>query len=126
MSFDLAVWYSDVASTSEQAGEIYANLCDGKRMASGGSASVNAFYDELIAKWQEIDSVPKEFIDDLDRCPWSCALDHSPTHVVMSCVWSRAPMVVVFVAELAAKHGLVLFDPQGGTVILPPHLNAPE
>ena len=126
MSFDLAVWYSDAAPTGQQAANIYGNLCDQKPVEISAKPAVDAFYHELIAKWQEIDTVPEEFVDDLDSCPWSCALDHTPVCVIMSCVWSRAATVAVFVAELAAKHGLVLFDPQSGTVILPPHMNPPE
>jgi len=37
----------------------------------------------------------------------------------MPCVWSMAEDVEAFVRDLATKHGLVLFDPQSGTVSLP-------
>ena len=57
MSFDLAVWYSDAAPTGQQAANIYGNLCDQKPVEISANPAVDAFYHELIAKWQEIDTV---------------------------------------------------------------------
>jgi hypothetical protein len=122
MSFDLAVWYSDVPLTNKEAGEIYTKLCKGQSVLAGGSSAVEAFYSELTSRWHEIDTVPDDKVDDFDYCPWSCALDKSAMHVIMACVWPKADDVATFVYELALKHGLVLFDPQHGAVHLPPNL----
>ena len=86
--------------------------------------AVGAFYDELVATHPEIDDIPEERVDDHEYCPWSIAMDRSPGHVVMCCVWSRADYVRTFVGELAAKHGLVLYDPQEATVTFPPSTDA--
>jgi hypothetical protein len=76
-------------------------------------------YAELTAKHPEIDTIPEEKIGDHNYCPWSCQLDHSPGHVVMSCVWSKATYVHQFVQELAREHGLALYDPQSDRVSYP-------
>jgi hypothetical protein len=123
MSFDLAVWDSHVAVTNAEADEIYAKLCEGQPLAGLPSPAIQSFYTELIAKWPEIDTVAKENLDDLDLCPWSCALYRSGRYVVMSCVWSRAEKVRAFVESLANKHGLVQFNPQTGEASLPRSLN---
>lgn len=116
MSYDLGVWFPHVRLSDKQAGALYVSLCEGKEEKPQAHPSVQAFYDELTAKHPEIDTVPEDKLDDHDLCPWSCALDHSPGHVIMSCVWSKAEYVDQFVRELAHKHGLVVFDPQSGTI----------
>jgi hypothetical protein len=123
MSFDLAVWDSPVAVTNEEADEIYAKLCEGQPLAGLPSPAIQSFYTELIAKWPEIDTLAKEDLDDLDLCPWSCALYRSGRYVIMSCIWSRAEKVRAFVESLANKHRLVQFNPQTGHVSLPRPLN---
>ncbi|WP_109484970.1 hypothetical protein [Occallatibacter savannae] len=122
MSFDLAVWNSEEAMTDAQALEIYDRLCEDWPFLEGESANVEAFYQELIQKWPEIDTIPEDRVGEFDFCPWSCALNHSGGAVVMSCVWSKATDVAQEVGSLAYKHGLVLFDPQASRVILPEHL----
>jgi hypothetical protein len=124
MSFDLAVWDSDIAVTNEEADEIYAKLCEGQALPGDASPAIEAFYSELTARWPEIDALAKEDLDDLGLCPWSCALYRSGGYVVMSCVWSRAEKVRAVVESLAKKHRLVQFNPQTGEVSLPSHLSS--
>jgi hypothetical protein len=124
MSFDLGVWKSEAPLTHEQAAGIYVNLCENWPYLEGESRSVGTFYDELTRRWPELDTVPEEQIDNMQYCPWSSALSRSGMAVVMSCVWSISDEVAAFVKELANKHGLVLFDPQSGSVVLPEHLKA--
>jgi hypothetical protein len=95
MSFDLAVWYPEKRIANDEAGKLYA---------------------ELTARHPEIDGIPEEKIDDHDYCPWSCAMDHSPGHVIMSCVWPKATYVHQIVEDLARRHGLALYDPQSDVV----------
>ncbi len=116
MSFDLAVWHTPKRLTSDGAGRLYVALCDSRTDGVTPHPAVDAFYDELIAHYPEIDTIPDALIDDSDYCPWSCALDRSPGHVVMACVWSQAESVERFVRRLAGKHGLTMYDPQLGSV----------
>ena len=119
MSFDLSVWYPQERIANKEAGELYVRLCDGDTSRVVPNPAIDAFYAELTARYPEIGTVPTEKIDDHDRCPWSCKLDHSPAHVIMSCVWPKATDVGRLVQELARKHGLAMYDPQSDVVTYP-------
>jgi hypothetical protein len=119
MSFDLGVWYPHKRIRNEEATELYVRLCGGDTRGAVPHPAIDAFYAELTARHPEIDTIPEGKIDDHDYCPWSCKLDYSPSHVIMSCVWSKATHVHQLVQGLARKHGLALYDPQSEEVIYP-------
>jgi|SRR5579871_2891360 len=119
MSYDLAVWFPNKRISNSEAGKLYVRLCEEDISGVIPHPAVDAFYAELIAKHPEIDTVPSDKIDDHDYCPWSCAIDHSPGHVITNCIWPKATYVHHLVKSLAAKHGLALFDPQVGEIIYP-------
>jgi hypothetical protein len=119
MSFDLCVWFPQERVGPREAGALYSRLCDGDTSGVVAHPAVENFYGALIAMHPEIDLIPEEKIDDHDYCPWSCALDHSPGHVIMSCVWSKATYVRQLVQGLARKYNLALYDPQTDEVIYP-------
>jgi hypothetical protein len=116
MSFDLAVMNIETPVSSEEAAEIYGELCEGNYDALQPSEKIDAFYHELIDKYPDIDSYPDETVDD---CPWSVELDISDGAVVMCMVWSRVEEVAPFVRGLAEKHGLACYDPQADKLYLP-------
>lgn len=124
MSFDLAVWHSEHPLANDEAQQLYIKLCEDWPYLEGAHPDVEAFYQELIADWPEIDTIPEEKIGDLEFCPWSCALSHSGMAIVMSCVWPMAEEVARRVIALADKHQLVLFDPQTNSVVVPRSLRA--
>jgi hypothetical protein len=119
MSFDLGVWYPRKRVGNEEAGHLYACLCDGDTRGAQPHPAVDMFYAELTARHSEIHTVPEKKLDDHDFCPWSCKLDHSSGHVILSCVASKADFVHQVVQELARKHGLAMYDPQSGVVTYP-------
>lgn len=119
MSFDLCVWYSQTRIRNEEAGKLYVRLCDGDTSGVVPHPAIAAFYAELTGKHPEIDTIPEEEIGNHDYCPWSCKLDQSPGHVIMSCVWSKATYVHQLVRDLARKHGLAVYDPQSDKVTYP-------
>jgi hypothetical protein len=86
MSFDLGVWYPQKRIGNTEARELYARRCDNDNSGVVPHPAVDEFYAELTASHPEIDTIPRERIDLHDYCPWSCKLDHSPGHVIMSCV----------------------------------------
>jgi len=113
MTFDLGVWKTNGSLTATEASRVYASFCRGElpvRVVQN-SPAVEAFYQDLIEKWPETGNA--------DSSPWAAPLHHTASHVLMSCVWSKAEDVCLFVAELAGRHGLVLFDPQSEEVYLP-------
>jgi hypothetical protein len=119
MSFDLAVWHTPTRLTDAQAGDLYAALCEPENDGLPPRPAVEAFYADLTTRYPEVDKVPDELVDDHDYSPWSCALDRSPGHVLMPCVWSQAENVFWFVRGLAARHGLAVYDPQEGRIHYP-------
>lgn len=119
MSCDYGVWFPFRRLSSADAGKLYLSLCEGRSDLVEAHPSVSAFYDELVLKHPEIDDVPEERIDDHDYCPWSCAIDRSPGHVIVACVWSKADDVGALIHDLATKHGLAMYDPQSERVTYP-------
>jgi hypothetical protein len=119
MSFDLGVWYPQTRIGNKEASELYVRLCDGDTSGVVPNPAIDAFYAELTARHPEIDAIPEEKVDDDDHCPWSCRLDHSPGHVIMSCVWPKATYVGQLVETLARKHDLAVYDPQSDRVTYP-------
>ena len=122
MSFDLGVWYSSRPLTDEEAAERHRACCDNgdiDRLIEPHQ-SVADFVSEVTARYPQIDDVPE---DEIEHCPWSVAFDPSKGHVTMPICWSRVEDVAPVVMELAAKHGLVCYDPQMGKVHLPPGLS---
>jgi hypothetical protein len=105
--------------TDDEAVELYAALCDGDTSGVEPSKAVDAFYEELTAKHPELDDVPDDDVDDTDLCPWSCEFDRSAGHLIIPCVWSKAEYVHSLLHELAAKHGLAVYDPQNELITYP-------
>lgn len=119
MSCDHAVWFPHKRLTNEEAGRLYAELCQGNVAGVEAHPSLDAFHAELVARHPEIDDVPEEQIDDLDVCPWSIAFDRSPGHIIMCCAWPKADYVNGLLKTLARKHGLALYDPQAERIHYP-------
>jgi hypothetical protein len=119
MSCDFGVWFPHRRLSNREAIELYHRLCEGDISGVQPHPAVDAFYAELTAKYPEIDTVPEDRIGDYDYCPWNCALDRSPAHVIMTCVWPKADYVGRFVDEIARKHGLAVFDPQSERITSP-------
>ncbi len=119
MSFDLGVRYPDKRIGNKEAGEFYVRLCDGDASGVVPNPAVDGFYAELTAKHPEINTIPLDTIDDHDHSPWSCKLDRSAGHLIMSCVWPKATDVGQLVESLARKHGLAVYDPQSGLITYP-------
>jgi len=119
MSCDFGVWFPHQRLSDSEAGKLYRRLCQSDTSGVQPRPAVDAFYADLIAKHPEIDTIPDDRIDDHDYCPWSCALDRSPGHVIMPCVWSKADYVEELVHELAQRHGLAVYNPQSSHVTYP-------
>jgi hypothetical protein len=120
MSFDLAVCYSETPVTVDEAHELYVKLCEQTWVPTKEAPAVEAFYRELCGTYPEIDTLPDDQVHD---CPWSCAHDRSGLHVIIAMSWGeRTSPVVRFVVDLAERHDLICYDPQGPKVYLPPSL----
>lgn len=118
MSWDCAVWHSNVVKNKEDAGKLYNKLCDGDTSLVGPTQRIQDFYEELTSKHPEIDDVNEDEIDNLDLCPWSITFDKSEGHIIMSCAVNKAEYVSDLIQKLAKKYELSFFEPQNVTFIL--------
>lgn len=119
MSCDFCVWYPYDRLSNKEAQALYERLCEGESAAVQPHPAVTAFYEELTSIHPEIDTIDEDHVDDVEYCPWSCAMDYSPGHVVMACVWPKADHVGELVQRLAVKHGLAMYDPQSDRITYP-------
>ena len=120
MSCDFGIWFPHQRLSDAEAGRVYQQLCASDLSGLQAHPAVSAFYEELTAKYPEIDTIPEERIGDHDYCPWSCALDHSDAYVITTCVWPQAEAVYTAIHELGRKHGLAVYDPQSSHITYPP------
>ena len=117
MSFDLGVWFAEARPSRAAASETYRRLCAGEPAAVGAGGVVTGFYSALTAEFPEAADASS---------PWSAGLDVGDDWVVMAMQWGRAAEVAPRVIELAARSGLVCFDPQAGVVHVPPGLRSAD
>ena len=118
-NFYLGVWRSDSAISAQDAAKRYAALAEGQDVPSGFQEAVYAFCSELTRHYPSIDMVLEE---ELDSCPWACALEVTDYHVIMALLPDKYPTILPLVLQLADQHGLVCFDPQNAKVHLPSRL----
>lgn len=119
--FYLGVWSSDTAISDREAADLYVTMSDGRYPPNEFNAEVYSFYCRLIQCYPEIDLVPE---NELEACPWACALDVSDSHLIMAIQPNKSYSVVPVVLELAEQHGLICFNPQSGKVHLPSRLTS--
>jgi hypothetical protein len=119
VSCDYAVWHTSTRLSDAEAVALYHALCEGDASTVSANPRIDAFYSEIAALHPEIDTLPDDKIGDDDLCPWSIAIDRSPGHLIMCCVWPKADYVGNLVRTLARKHKLAMFDPQSGVILYP-------
>ena len=114
------MWHSETDLSAKEASKLYLRLCKQESVPAEQHGHVAAFHSELCGRYPEIDTLPEE---EVDTCPWSYAHDKPGFHVIMCLNYGgELEIASQFVMDLAAKHGLVCFDPQGPNVYLPPDL----
>ncbi len=113
MSFDLGVWHSPRALTRKEADRIYRALCeDGLPEDLTPSPAVAAFARDLEKK------SPEEAMEDWPPTPLY------DTYLILHLAWSSAEKLAPVILRLAAKHGLICYDPQEEKVHHPPKLRS--
>jgi hypothetical protein len=117
MSFDLGVWREDGPVTAESAGDKYEQFAEQEPPDGEPDPQVAAFYQEITGRFPELHDLADE---DVDSSPWMDDLDLSPDGLFMRIAFSRTEEMAPYVIELAAKHGLVCYDPQEEAVHNPP------
>ena len=96
MSFDLYLWKAPVPANEEEANALLDQYIDGDRSAFEPSDDLKRFYRDLSS-----------VVDDLDALG-----DPTDRLVTLNLLWGTGDDVLAGIAQLAAKHQLVLYDPQ--------------
>ncbi|BEL05881.1 hypothetical protein Q0Z83_040720 [Actinoplanes sichuanensis] len=107
MSYDLAVWEGPQPTTGADADSTFERLFSEyveDDRPTEPVASVAAFVEALLARWPE----------DSEDSPYSAHIFASGSIAYITLSYSRAGEVTLYSAELAARFGLVCFDPQTG------------
>lgn len=123
MSFDLGVWHSPRPLEAAEAADVYLALAEGTDprtiAAVSASPAVSRFLAALAERYPDLDDLPDDRVDD---SPWSSGFEKSDCHVLLSVRWSAPDAVIRLISDLASEHELVLYDPQGEQVQIPPAL----
>lgn len=118
MSYDFCVFYTIEPLTHDDAGELYQALVGAEVPSTvEPSPPIAAFLAELTGRYPDIDDVAES---EVANNPWAGGFEVGQGHVAMTIRPARAPEVGRLVVELAARHGLVCFDPQEGEIVAAP------
>jgi hypothetical protein len=109
MSFDMYLWKAPVPNDEREANELLDRHFGGDRSAFQPSPDLKAFYGELAG-----------VVDDL-----AALGDRTDRLVTLNLLWGTGDDVLADIARLAARHGLVLYDPQADRVHPPDPSGAP-
>ncbi|GIF50928.1 hypothetical protein DFJ67_3736 [Asanoa ferruginea] len=111
VSFDLVVWAMDPDASADDVGAAFELCRQGEHVDGAPHRKIAEFYAAMTAVYPDRDT---------NGSPWAVTPLHVATdHVEMKLDEECPDEVLLTVEELAGKHGLMLFDPQGGTVYPP-------
>jgi len=112
VSFDLAVWYQRREPSAKVARRKYNLLAWGVEALFTSSPRVVDFYEDLLARFPALEDDPPH-----RQAVWAVSPKRSRRALILCIAWSRAEDVGYFVQSLAARHGLVCYDPQCEAVL---------
>lgn len=81
------------------------------------SARMRAVIDECSTRWPAYDHAGNEV--EAPWASWPLAGDSEPPVIELNIQWDYAAGMLEALAEIAGRHGIVLFDPQSEKVYLP-------
>jgi len=114
MSYDLAIWEGERPASDAEAAEVFGQLVDRyleQRVEEPTSPAIRSFAEALFERWPDIT------VEGSDDSPWSIgpiSYENIGTFFYVPMRFDRARAATEVAADLAAKHGLVCFDPQTG------------
>lgn len=109
MSFDLYLWKAPLPTDENEANALLDRYFEGDRSAFEPSDDLTSFYRDLGS-----------VVDDLDALG-----DPTDRLITLNLLWGTADDVLAGIAQLAAKHQLVLYDPQANQLHPPDPIGTP-
>ncbi|MGP3921192.1 hypothetical protein [Nonomuraea sp. 10N515B] len=111
MSYDLAVLGMSGPVDAETARQMFARCSSAHHVEGELDERIVAFYQELRAHFPDYPSYPRE--SPWMSMPLSVGIDHVIMHLSSS---ERSTPALQKIMDLAARHGLVVYDPQSEEV----------
>ncbi|GAB3971721.1 hypothetical protein V1634_08555 [Plantactinospora veratri] len=112
MSFDLIVWALGAGAADEDVRAAHGRCRQGVHAEGSPDRRISAFYRAITAGYPDRPG---------PGTPWAVTPLHvAADHVEMKLDESCADQVLLDIERLAAQHGLMLLDPQDGSVYPPP------
>ncbi|MFY1690629.1 hypothetical protein [Plantactinospora sp. WMMB782] len=112
MSFDLIVWALGPGAAAEDVRAAHARCRQGAHREGSPDPRVVAFYRAITAGYPDRPG---------PDTPWAVSPLHAAAdHVEMNLDESCPDQVLLDIERLAGQHGLMLLDPQDGSVYPPP------
>ncbi|MEV4755313.1 hypothetical protein AB0J86_09400 [Micromonospora sp. NPDC049559] len=113
MSFDLVVWALEDGASSADVHAAHELCRQGEHVDDRPEPRVASFYRAVTASYPDRAPAPAS--------PWAVAPLHVATdHVEMRLTETCEDQVLLDIERLAGEHGLILLDPQDGSVYPPP------
>lgn len=113
VSFDLVVFTPDAGASSADIRAAHEQCRRGEHTSGAPQAQITSFYRAITADYPDHPGAAGS--------PWQVSPLHVATdHIEMRLLETCADEVLLTIERLAAEHGLVLFDPQDGSVYPPP------
>lgn len=115
MTYNLAVWKGERPASDEEALKTYQSLYDewlargAPNRSSAPVTEIAAYVESLLQRWPDIST------DEGEDSPWADGplIDDASGPIIYFPIMSRmCEEASEFAAQVAAKHGLVCFDPQ--------------
>lgn len=85
------------------------------------SRRLQAAIDECSSRWPAYDHAGNEV--DAPWASWPLALEEEPSVIELNIRWDYAGAILPALIDIAGRHEIVLYDPQGDEVHLPPRLS---
>jgi len=114
MSMDLYLWKTPVVDDPDEARALVDRYFDDSDLSVfAPSGDIAAFADELRTHYPDDWETPPE------TCPWSSwPFEQTDRLLILNIRWSADNAVLDTIVDLARKHDLVIYDPQGPAVYL--------
>lgn len=118
MSFDLFVCDPTGPTTDDEIRALYEATAaeDYEAPDADDSPRIAKFLAALSARFPALEDLGD---DAVDTSPWATTPERGDRWIAMCLTWSAGDDVIEWIANLAEEHGLVLLDPQDGTVYRP-------
>ncbi|WP_326554992.1 hypothetical protein [Micromonospora sp. NBC_01813] len=112
MTFDLVVWALDDQSTSADVHAAHELCRQGQHVDGDTDRRITSFYATLTADYPDQGPAATGDGSPWAKVPLHVAIDHVEMNLQLTC----ADEVLLTIEGLAQEHGLLLLDPQDGSV----------